>query len=125
MDLVFLVRGRPFDIFGKRQEDFLSWYGPFSLVLLLIFWATGLVVGFGLVHWASGSIIKTQKERLSFGTYLYLSGTTFFTLGLGDVILLRPSAGGLSRLKQESASASWPLLSATSPRSISLLPDGK
>ena len=24
----------------KRQEDFLSWYGPSSLVLLLVFWAT-------------------------------------------------------------------------------------
>jgi hypothetical protein len=54
----------------KRQEDFLSWYGPFSLVLLLIFWATGLVIGFGLVHWASGSIIKTPEGTSSFGTYL-------------------------------------------------------
>ena len=24
----------------RRQEDFLSWYGPLSLVLLLILWAT-------------------------------------------------------------------------------------
>jgi hypothetical protein len=71
---------------GKRQETFLSWYGPLSLLLLLIFWATGLVIGFALVHWASGSIIKTQEGMASFGTYLYLSGTTFFTLGIGDVI---------------------------------------
>jgi voltage-gated potassium channel Kch len=70
----------------RRQENFLSWYGPFSLVLLLIFWATGLVIGFGLVHWASGSIIKTPEGTSSFGTYLYLSGTTFFTLGIGDVV---------------------------------------
>jgi hypothetical protein len=71
---------------GKRQETFLSWYGPLSLLLLLILWATGLVIGFGLVHWASGSIIKTPEGTASFGTYLYLSGTSFFTLGLGDVI---------------------------------------
>ncbi len=71
---------------GKRQETFLSWYGPFSLLLLLILWATGLVIGFALVHWASGSLIKTQEGTVSFGTYLYLSGTTFFTLGIGDVI---------------------------------------
>ena len=71
---------------GKRQETFLSWYGPLSLLLLLIFWATCLVIGFALVHWSSGSVIKTPEGMARFGTYLYLSGTTFFTLGLGDVI---------------------------------------
>ncbi|MCJ7747152.1 MAG: potassium channel family protein [Desulfobacterales bacterium] len=71
---------------GKRQETYLSWYGPLSLLLLLILWATGLVIGFAFVHWASGSVIKTPEGMAGFGTYLYLSGTTFFTLGLGDVI---------------------------------------
>jgi hypothetical protein len=70
----------------KRQETFLSWYGPLSLLLLLILWATCLVIGFGLVHWASGSIIKSQYGTVNFATYLYLSGTTFFTLGIGDVV---------------------------------------
>src|SRR3990170_3606453 len=59
---------------GKRQETFLSWYGPLSLLLLLIFWATCLVIGFALVHWSSGSIIKTPEGMAGFGTYLYLSG---------------------------------------------------
>jgi len=71
---------------GRRQETFLSWYGPLSLLLLLILWATCLIIGFALVHWSSGSIIKTQEGTVSLGTYLYLSGTTFFTLGIGDVI---------------------------------------
>jgi len=71
---------------GKRQETFLSWYGPLSLLLLLILWATCLIIGFALVHWASGSIIKSQYGTVNFGTYLYLSGTTFFTLGMGDVV---------------------------------------
>ncbi len=71
---------------GKRQETYLSWYGPLSLLLLLILWATCLVIGFALVHWSSGSIIKTPEGTAGFGTYLYLSGTTFFTLGMGDVI---------------------------------------
>jgi hypothetical protein len=79
----------------KRQEDFLSWYGPLSLVLLLIFWATGLVIGFALIHWASGSIIRTPEGASSFGTYLYLSGTTFFTLGLGDIIPIKTFGRGL------------------------------
>ncbi len=70
---------------SKRQETYLSFYGPLSLILLLIFWATGLIIGFALLHWASGSAIKTAEGAVHFGTYLYLSGTTFFTLGLGDV----------------------------------------
>ena len=70
----------------KRQETFLSWYGPLSLLLLLILWATGLVIGFGLVHWSSGSTIKTPGGPAGLSTYLYLSGTTFFTLGLGDIV---------------------------------------
>jgi hypothetical protein len=71
---------------SKHQETFLSWYGPLSLLLLLILWATCLIIGFGLVHWASGSIIASQYGTINFGTYLYLSGTTFYTLGLGDVV---------------------------------------
>ncbi len=79
----------------KRQETLLSWYGPLSLPLLLIFWATGLVIGFGVLHWASGSIIKTPEGTSSFATYLYLSGTTFFTLGLGDVLPVATFGKGL------------------------------
>lgn len=79
----------------ERHETFLSWYGPLSLLLLLIFWATGLVIGFALVHWASGSIIKTPEGTSSFATYLYLSGTTFFTLGLGDVVPVNTFGRGL------------------------------
>lgn len=70
---------------GKRHETYLSFYGPLSLLLLLIFWATGLIFGFGLLLWASGSALKTPDGATGFTTYLYLSGTSFFTLGLGDV----------------------------------------
>jgi hypothetical protein len=83
----------------KRQETFLSWYGPLSLLLLLILWATCLIIGFGLVHWASGSIIKTPEGTSSLATYFYLSGTTFFTLGLGDVIPIKTFGRGLVALE--------------------------
>jgi hypothetical protein len=80
---------------GKRQETYLSFYGPLSLLLLLIIWASGLIIGFGVVHWASGSPIKPLDGTASFSTYLYLSGTTFFTLGLGDVAPHTPFGRGL------------------------------
>jgi len=80
---------------GKRQETYLSFYGPLSLLLLLILWATGLIIGFALLLWASGSAIKTPEGTATFSSYLYLSGTSFFTLGLGDVIPNSPLGRGL------------------------------
>ncbi len=70
---------------GRPQESYLSFYGPLSLLLLLVLWATGLIVGFGLLLRALGA-----TREAGFGTSLYLSGTTFFTLGIGDVVPYSP-----------------------------------
>ena len=70
---------------GKRQETLLSFYGPMSLLFLLSLWAFALMCGFALLIWASGSAVP-RGEVTGFFADLYLSGTTFFTLGLGDVI---------------------------------------
>ena len=40
--------------------------------------------GFALLHWSLETATSTVEP--SFGTYLYFSGTTFFTLGYGDVV---------------------------------------
>jgi len=42
-------------------------------------------MGFACLHWAGGSGLNAPNGQQSFLTDLYLSGTTFFTLGLGDV----------------------------------------
>ncbi len=84
---------------GKRRETFLSFYGPLSLLLLLSVWAAGLVVGFALVHWGSGSGVNMPGETVHFSTDLYLSGTSFFTLGLGDVTPRTPLARALTVLE--------------------------
>lgn len=71
----------------KRRESLLGYFGPLSLLLLLVFWGCGLMLGFALLQWASGSQLIAQDSRPSdFWTDLYMSCTTFFTLGLGDVI---------------------------------------
>jgi hypothetical protein len=71
---------------GARQRNlFLSFYGPLSLLFLLIVWAAGLIAGFALLHWADGSAFQTADGRVSLTTDLYLSGSTFFSLGLGGV----------------------------------------
>lgn len=71
---------------GGRSATFLSLYGPLSLILLLALWAAGLIIGFGLLQWGLGSNVVTSTGARSLGTDLYVSGTTFFTLGLGDVV---------------------------------------
>lgn len=68
-----------------RQEYFLSYYGPLSLILLLMTWAVGLVVSFAFIQWAFGSALNAPEKTVNLGTDLYMSGTTLFTLGLGDV----------------------------------------
>jgi hypothetical protein len=70
---------------GGRRENYLSYFGPLSNILLLAAWAVGLIFGFGLVLWGLGSHLSSPNGPPTFGTDLYMSGTTFFTLGLGDV----------------------------------------
>lgn len=70
----------------KRREALLGFYGPLSLLVLVAVWAVGLVFGFGLMQYGAGSAVNATGGAPSFLTDIYLSGTTFFTLGLGDVI---------------------------------------
>ncbi len=79
---------------AKRREAYLSIFGPMSLLMLLSVWAVGLILGFAMLHWAIGVLMPPPGGRVdtAFATSLYLSGTTFFTLGLGDVVpLTRPA----------------------------------
>ena len=71
---------------ARRRESWLSYFGPLSLLLLLSIWAVGLICGFALVHWALGSAVLARDGSAGLISDLYLSGTTFFTLGLGDVL---------------------------------------
>jgi hypothetical protein len=64
----------------------MSFYGPLSLLGLLALWAGGLVLGFALIQYGIGSHVRAADESSSFELDLYMSGTTFFTLGLGDVV---------------------------------------
>jgi hypothetical protein len=69
----------------KKSDSLLSYYGPLSLLLLLAFWAVSLVFGFGLIHYGLHDKLAGMLFNSDFGNALYLSGTTLFTLGLGDV----------------------------------------
>lgn len=76
----------------KTREACLGLFGPLSLLLLMVFWGVGLVAGFALVFWSLGGELNAPGGVINFGTDLYLSGTSFITLGLGDVTPASPRA---------------------------------
>lgn len=77
---------------NKIREQIYSVYGPLSLLLLLLLWALLLISGFALFYFSMGSPfgdtlqLHTGSALARFGTDFYVSGTTLFTLGLGDVV---------------------------------------
>jgi len=75
---------------GPRREYYLSYYGPLSLILLLVLWASIFILGFGLIQWGFSLPMRSPNGSLGLGSYFYMSGTTFVTLGLGDITPLGP-----------------------------------
>jgi hypothetical protein len=71
---------------GNRRENFLMVYGPLWLLLVIALWAVSMVLAFGLMQWGAGSRMASPDGSGSFLTTLYMSGTTLFTLGIGDVV---------------------------------------
>ena len=70
---------------SNRRESYLSFFGPLSLLALFAVWSAALILIFSLLHWGMGSQLNTPNIRPGFWADLYMSGSTFFTLGLGDV----------------------------------------
>jgi Ion channel len=70
---------------GGRRETYLSFFGPLSLIVLLGAWAASLVLAFAMLQTGLGAPLNVDAGGRSFVHHVYLSGTTFFTLGLGDV----------------------------------------
>ena len=91
--LFYILTWRPWRWLARRvrvdrkRETMLSFYGPLSLVFLIAMWAGALLLGFALVYSGlSAPFIDPRGMRHPFVTDLYASGTTLFTLGLGDVV---------------------------------------
>jgi Ion channel len=69
----------------NRRENFLAYYGPLSLIILLGFWALGLIFGFACMQYGLGEHLSSANETITFWKGMYASGETFFTLGYGDI----------------------------------------
>jgi hypothetical protein len=75
-----------------QRENFLGYFGPLSLLVLLGLWALTLIFGFALVQYGAGEHVQLSGAPISFGLLLYHSGETFFTLGYGDIVPTSPIA---------------------------------
>ncbi|MGB9285540.1 MAG: potassium channel family protein [Candidatus Sulfotelmatobacter sp.] len=83
----------------SRQQSFLGYFGPLSLILLLAFWATTLIFGFALVQYGLGGHEQLGNEPITFGRIVYQSGQTFFTLGYGDILPTTAASRAVSVLE--------------------------
>jgi hypothetical protein len=81
---------------AKTRERFLGYFGPLSLLMLLIVWALALVIGFAMLHWSTGPGLQTGSGSDGLWTAAYMSASTFWTLGLGDVTPVTPAARAIT-----------------------------
>jgi ion channel len=82
-----------------RRESFLGYFGPLSLIVLLVWWAIGLIFGFALLQYGLGQHVSMGNVPITFGILLYHSGETFFTLGYGDITPVTGAARALAVLE--------------------------
>ena len=81
-----LWRGAAARLPGRFRDGALGWFGPLSLLVLLALWAVGIILAFGALQWGAGSVRMVNGTPPGFLDDLYFSGSTFFTLGLGDAV---------------------------------------
>src|SRR5713101_1247543 len=74
----------------RTRQIFLTAFGPLSVFLLLGLWAVMILVAFALLHFGLSTQLSAPESQSGLGLLLYLSGTTFFTSGPGDVVPLNP-----------------------------------
>lgn len=84
---------------GKWRESFLSVFGPLALLGLLAAWVLVQISGFAILYAALGMALHTHDGDVTFWTYFYMSGITFFTLGYGDVTPAAPLGQALATVE--------------------------
>lgn len=81
----------------ERRDYLLSVFGPLSLLFLMALWSSGVIVGFALMQYGIGT--EMSGGETGFGSRLYASAATFFTVGYGDVVAVSGVGRFLSMLE--------------------------
>ena len=75
---------------ARTREQLYSIYGPLSLLLLFVVWALLLLTAYALIYFGMHTPFLDPTHPATVWARLrscfYISGTTLFTLGLGDVL---------------------------------------
>ncbi len=74
---------------NETREDFLGTFAPLLLVVLLVFWVSSLILGYGFVFYGLRAELRPE---VNFGGALYFAGTSLLTIGFGDVVPFGPLA---------------------------------
>jgi len=88
---------------GNRSTDVvtrearLGAFGPAALILLLVAWVLGLIIGYGLILDAVREQVKPVPPHL--GTTLYFSAISFLTIGYGDFVPVGPMARAIALIE--------------------------
>jgi hypothetical protein len=76
----------------QHRLSFLAIYGPLSVTALIVVWAGLLIIAFALIYHSLGERFQANRGSTAFGALLYMSGSTFLTLGIGDITSTDPLA---------------------------------
>jgi hypothetical protein len=93
-----------------KREAFFGTFAPLLLVVLMVYWVVGLTLGFG-------SIFFGLREQLgpvphNYWTAVYYAGTSFLTLGYGDIVAHHGAARALSLAAAAIGLATFSILTA-------------
>jgi hypothetical protein len=67
----------------ESRERFLGTYAPLAVVVMLLLWLSGLVIGFGIIFFGLRSELNPVVGDLP--TAVYFGGTAVLTIGIGDI----------------------------------------
>lgn len=71
---------------GRNAENYLSVYALIALLMLFALWVSIVALGYALIDLGLGHAYSPHIGVSGFGADIYVSGTTIFTLGLGDIV---------------------------------------
>src|SRR6266513_3933858 len=69
---------------SDSRERFLGTFAPLVVVILLVVWLSGLVLGFGFIFYGLRDYLHPSID--GFQTALYFAGTSVLTIGFGDIV---------------------------------------
>ncbi len=83
---VFAYGWRPWRRFARRlsaqaADTMLGIYGPLGVIVNLVLWVAGMMLGYACLQWAAGSHLGAGHRAVGFGDDLYFSAATMTTDG--------------------------------------------